>query len=136
MLFLFLEESQIMGVAHLAKSFTYNDMQLLRLNIDSGLGVYTGLELATLPHGQCVRRDIIERHVTASLFLTLIVVLCQNTDERHEMILTLVDCALYLLERLKNLLAFSYFMQALNSSHVRFPFVFFPFVIVVVVVKC
>ena len=48
---------------HLAKCFTYNDLKYLRFNIDFGLGIYTGLELITLPHGEQIRLDIIERWV-------------------------------------------------------------------------
>ena len=45
----------------LAKCFTYNDLKYLRFNIDFGLGIYTGLELIMLPHGEQIRADIIER---------------------------------------------------------------------------
>jgi hypothetical protein len=56
-------------VAHLSKCFTYNDIQLMRFSVDFGLGVYNGIELATLPQGQVVRRDIIERSVSFELIL-------------------------------------------------------------------
>ncbi len=46
---------------HLAKCFTYNDLKMLRFNVDFGLGIFTGLELVMLPHGEQVRLDIIER---------------------------------------------------------------------------
>ena len=59
-------------MAHLAKCFTYNDIQLMRFSVDFGLGVYNGIELATLPQGQVVRRDIIERSVRSHLSLILI----------------------------------------------------------------
>jgi hypothetical protein len=54
--------------------------------------------------------------------------------ERAEMIAILLDCALYLFERLKNLFAFGYFMEALNSEHVidsTFSFVYYYFTVVV-----
>lgn len=46
---------------YLAKYFTYNDLQLLQFNIDFGLGILNGLELIVLPHGEIIRKDIIER---------------------------------------------------------------------------
>ena len=46
---------------HLAKCFTYQDLKFLRFNIDFGLGIFTGLELMMLPHGEQIRLDIIER---------------------------------------------------------------------------
>lgn len=56
-------------MAHLSKCFTYNDIQLMRFSVDFGLGIYNGIELATLPQGQVVRRDIIERSVSFELIL-------------------------------------------------------------------
>ncbi len=46
---------------YLAKYFTYNDLELLQFNIDFGLGIMNGLELIVLPHGETIRKDIIER---------------------------------------------------------------------------
>jgi len=46
---------------YLAKYLTYNDLQLLQFNIDFGLGILNGLELLVLPHGELIRKDIIER---------------------------------------------------------------------------
>ena len=63
------DDNQISFVAHLSKCFTYNDIQLMRFSVDFGLGVYNGIELATLPQGQVVRRDIIERSVSFELIL-------------------------------------------------------------------
>ena len=45
---------------HLAKCFTYHDLKYFRFNVDFGLGLFTGLELVMLPHGEQVRLDIIE----------------------------------------------------------------------------
>jgi hypothetical protein len=45
----------------LAKYLTYEDLKVLRFNYDFGLGVSTGLELITLPQGEIIRLDIIER---------------------------------------------------------------------------
>lgn len=56
-------------MSHLSKCFTYNDIQLMRFSVDFGLGVYNGIELATLPQGQVVRQDIIERSVSFELIL-------------------------------------------------------------------
>lgn len=53
---------------YLAKCFTYNDLQLLRFNFDFGLGVYNGIEMINLPHGDQVRKDIIERLTNIHLY--------------------------------------------------------------------
>ncbi len=46
---------------YMAKYFTCNDLALLQFNIDFGLGILNGLELLMLPHGEIIRKDIIER---------------------------------------------------------------------------
>ena len=45
----------------LAKYLTYEDLKIMRFNFDFGLGIFTGLELITLPQGERVRLDVIER---------------------------------------------------------------------------
>ena len=46
---------------YLGKHLTYEDLKVMRFNYDFGLGVFTGLELVTLPQGEPIRTDIIER---------------------------------------------------------------------------
>ena len=46
---------------YLGKYLTYEDLKVMRFNYDFGLGVFTGLELVTLPQGEPIRTDIIER---------------------------------------------------------------------------
>lgn len=58
---IFLESNELDFGEHLAKCFTYHDLDLLRFNIDFGLGVTNPIELITLPHGTTIRKDLIER---------------------------------------------------------------------------
>lgn len=70
-----LQNAETMHFAsHLAKCFTYNDIQLLRFNIDFGLGVNNGIELVTLPNGDIIRKDIVER-------LILLITICIFTKK-------------------------------------------------------
>jgi len=46
---------------YLAKYFTYEDLKVMQFNFDFGLGVFTGLEMITLPQGHSIRSDTIER---------------------------------------------------------------------------
>ncbi len=103
---------------YLAKCLTYEDLQLLRLNFDFGLGVFTGLELLTLPQGSPVRHDVLERYESCSLFLALTIVLCQNASDRLELVVRLLDCALHLFDTLGNLLGFGYVMAAFEHAAV------------------
>ena len=105
---------------NLAKCMTYEDIQLLRYNFDFGLGLNNGIELLCLLHGNFIRIDIIDRHKTFKLFICLLISLCQTTvDLRIKFIILWIDCAFYLFEKLKNLYAFSYVMEALNNEKVK-----------------
>jgi hypothetical protein len=102
----------------LAKCLTYYDFDYLRFSHDFGLGIFNGLELLTLPHGDLIRNDLIERFNSSKLFLMLMIVLCQDKSERINLIINLLDCAFYLFEKLRNLFAFSYIMEAFNDERV------------------
>lgn len=103
----------------LAKCLTYEDLKILRFNFDFGLGVYTGLELMSLPQGEVVRADIIERYKSSSSFFSLMILLCQNSNNRINLIIKLLDCALHLFENLRNLFAFAYLMEAFEHIQVK-----------------
>jgi hypothetical protein len=102
----------------LAKCLTFYDLDYLRFSHDFGLGVFNGLELLTLPHGDLIRNDLIERFISSKLFLMLMIVLCQDKNERINLIINLLDCAFYLFEKLRNLFAFCYIMEAFNDEKV------------------
>ena len=102
----------------LAKALTYEDLKVLRFNYDFGLGVFTGLELMSLPQGEVVRKDVIERYKTAASFFSLMIVLCQNGNNRVNLIIKLLDCALNLVEKLRNLFGFAYIMEAFEHDQV------------------
>ena len=46
------------------------------------------------------------------------IVLCQNSSDRVEMIVKLLDCAHYLFETIHNLYAFAYIMEAFEHEQV------------------
>jgi len=48
---------------YLAKYLTYEDLRVLRFNFDFGLGIFTGLEMITLPQGNLIRSDTIQRYL-------------------------------------------------------------------------
>ena len=103
----------------LAKCITYEDIQLLRYNYDFGLGIYNGIELICLTHGNFIRIDLIDRHKTFKLFICLLISLCQiSVEHRCKLIIMWIDCAFYLFEKFKNLYAFNYVMEALNHEKV------------------
>jgi hypothetical protein len=106
---------------NLAKCITYEDIQLLRYNYDFGLGINNGIELLCLLHGNFIRIDLIDRHKTFKLFISLLISLCQiSTELRCKFIILWIDCAFYLFEKLRNLYAFSYIIEALNHEKVIF----------------
>lgn len=108
---------------NLAKCITYEDIQLLRYNYDFGLGIFNGLELICLLHGNFIRLDVIDRHKTFKLFICLLITLCQlNSELRVHLLIVWIDCAYYLFEKLKNLFAFNYVMEALNHEQVSVKF--------------
>lgn len=49
------------STVYLAKYFTFEDLKCVRFNFDFGLGVFTGLEMITLPQGEIIRNDLIQR---------------------------------------------------------------------------
>ena len=46
------------------------------------------------------------------------IVLCQNSSDRIEMIVKLLDCAHYLFETIHNLFAFAYIMEVFEHEQV------------------
>lgn len=46
------------------------------------------------------------------------IVLCQNSTDRIDLIIKLVDCAVVLFDKLNNLYAFSYIIEAFNHPNV------------------
>lgn len=61
------------SAVYLAKYLTFEDLRVLRFNYDFGLGIFTGLEMITLPQGSVIRVDTIER-----LIFLLLKYKCQN----------------------------------------------------------
>ncbi len=47
------------------------------------------------------------------------IVLCQNCDDRIELLIKLIDCAVVLIDKLNNLYAFSYLIAAFNHPQVN-----------------
>lgn len=64
----------------LARHITLFDVNLMRIvgNHDLGFGLFSGLELITLPQGSYLRQDVIERQVNAVLQCNRMVALLQE----------------------------------------------------------
>jgi hypothetical protein len=59
------------------------------------------------------------RSKSCSLFIVLLIVLCQNSNDRIDLIIKLLDCAVVLFDKINNLFAFSYIMEAFNHPQVN-----------------
>ena len=102
----------------LASLITKEDIEILRFSRDFGLGIFNGIEIACLPHGEFMREDLIERSITFELFIAVSLCLAPSIDERVDQLIIWIDCAYYLFEKLKNFYAFNYVMSALNHPEV------------------
>lgn len=104
---------------NLSVLLTKEDLDLLGYDHDYGLGVLNGLELICLVQGDVLRADLIDRHNTFTLFIALIICICQIDELRVGYLILWIDCAFYLFDKLKNFYAFSYVMNALNHTQVK-----------------
>lgn len=59
-----------------------------------------------------------ERYESCSLFFALQLVLCQNLDDRLELTIRLLDCAMHLFDTFGNLFGFGYVMASFELPEV------------------
>lgn len=105
----------------LARHLTTIDLDLVRVagSFDFGYGVTSGLELMTLPQGHHLREDVIERHFSLRLFVSVTILHCTNSVERLDTINRWVQVAHELLNCFGNLFGFSAVMEGLLAEQVQ-----------------
>ncbi|CAL1546498.1 unnamed protein product [Lymnaea stagnalis] len=86
---------------------------------DLGLGVSSGLELITLPHGRQLRQDAIERWECLRLFSMVTLLTCQTVTERAKILSLWIQTCLELKIATGNLYSFTAIMSALAGSQVN-----------------
>ncbi|XP_006013670.1 breast cancer anti-estrogen resistance protein 3 isoform X2 [Latimeria chalumnae] len=83
------------------------------------MGVNTGLELITLPHGHQLRLDLIERHSTMAIGVAVDILGCTgNVEERASALNKIIQVAVELKESMGDLYAFSAVMKALDMPQI------------------
>ncbi|KAK3087173.1 hypothetical protein FSP39_002571 [Pinctada imbricata] len=107
-------------VRKLGHHFTQCDIEVCKVvnDLDLGLGVTSGLELITLPHGKQLRQDVIERCYCTKTFVMVTVLTCGKVTERAQMLSQWIQIASELRSSLGNLFGFANVMEGLTASQV------------------
>ncbi|KAL6110988.1 sh2d3a [Pungitius sinensis] len=85
----------------------------------ASMGVGSGLELVTLPHGSQLRKDLLERHHLLSLGVAVDILGCTGTvSQRATVLHKLILLAQALKEHAHNLYSFSAVMKALDMPQI------------------
>ncbi|XP_029110590.1 breast cancer anti-estrogen resistance protein 3 isoform X2 [Scleropages formosus] len=83
------------------------------------MGVNSGLELVTLPHGKQLRLDLMERHNTMAIGVAVDILGCTGSlEERAATLNRIILVALELKDSMGDLFAFSAIMKALDMSQI------------------
>ncbi|KAM7018749.1 SH2 domain containing 3Cb isoform 2-T2 [Tautogolabrus adspersus] len=107
-----------------AKHITKADCKVARilevtLEVQRMMGVSSGMELLTLPHGQQLRLDLLERFHTMATMLAVDVLGCTgSTDERAGLLHKLIQIAAELKSTMGNMFGFAAVMRALELPQV------------------
>ncbi|XP_028255737.1 breast cancer anti-estrogen resistance protein 3 [Parambassis ranga] len=124
-----LEPSVLLSIKELFNRTDANTIALHMLSVDCQvarvvgvtdeqkriMGVGTGLELVTLPHGHQLRQDLLERHHLISLGVAVDILGCTGTvSQRATVLHKLILLAQALKEHTHNLYSFSAVMKALE----------------------
>ncbi|XP_031430516.1 breast cancer anti-estrogen resistance protein 3 isoform X2 [Clupea harengus] len=108
----------------IAKHLLLADCQVARtLNISEvvkgQMGVTSGLELVTLPHGRQLRQDLMERHHTMAIGVAVDILGCTGSlEERAATLNRIILVALELRDSMGDLYAFSSIMKALDMPQI------------------
>ncbi|XP_041064596.1 breast cancer anti-estrogen resistance protein 3 isoform X2 [Carcharodon carcharias] len=108
----------------IAKYILKVDCQVARiLNVSEEMkqqmGVSSGLELITLPHGHQLRSDLTERHDTLAIGIAVDVLGCTGSvEERAAVLSKIIQLALELKYSMGDLYAFSAVMKALDMPQI------------------
>ncbi|XP_056319879.1 breast cancer anti-estrogen resistance protein 3 isoform X1 [Danio aesculapii] len=108
----------------IAKHILQADCQVARIlnvseEVKGQMGVSSGLELVTLPHGRQLRLDLIERHNTMAIGVAVDILGCTGSlEERAATLNRIILVALELKDSMGDLYAFSSIMKALDMPQI------------------
>uniref|UniRef100_A0A4W6CRB6 SH2 domain containing 3Cb n=1 Tax=Lates calcarifer TaxID=8187 RepID=A0A4W6CRB6_LATCA len=107
-----------------AKHITKADCMVARIlevtpEVQRMMGVHSGMELLTLPHGQQLRLDLLERFQTMAIMLAVDVLGCTGTtEERAGLLHKIIQIAAELKSTMGNMFGFAAVMRALELPQV------------------
>uniref|UniRef100_A0A3B4UJ71 SH2 domain containing 3Cb n=1 Tax=Seriola dumerili TaxID=41447 RepID=A0A3B4UJ71_SERDU len=107
-----------------AKHITKADCKMARIlevtpEMQRMMGVSSGMELLTLPHGQQLRLDLLERFQTMAIMLAVDVLGCTGTnEERAGLLHKIIQIAAELKSTMGNMFGFAAVMRALELPQV------------------
>ncbi|XP_063848304.1 breast cancer anti-estrogen resistance protein 3 homolog isoform X7 [Scylla paramamosain] len=109
------------GSRVLAAHLTQVDLELLNGNSenDFGLGVTSGIELITLPHGCQLRADLIERTECLKLLVAVTIMMEHDLNERAEIIYRWIQVAIDTKTAMGNLYSFTGIMLGLCLPEIQ-----------------
>ncbi|KAK4292045.1 hypothetical protein Pmani_035157 [Petrolisthes manimaculis] len=109
------------GSRVLAAHLTKVDLDLLNgsTETDYGLGVTTGIELITLPHGGQLRADLIERTECLKLIVAVTIVMTPDPNERAEIINRWIQIAVDTKTAMGNLYGFAAIILGLCMPEIQ-----------------
>ncbi|KAM3875951.1 breast cancer anti-estrogen resistance protein 3 [Diretmus argenteus] len=108
----------------IARHLLMADCQVARIlgvstELKGQMGVASGLELVTLPHGQQLRLDLMERHHTMAIGVAVDILGCTGSvEERASTLNRIILVALELKDTVGNLFAFTALMKALDLPQI------------------
>ncbi|XP_054458345.1 breast cancer anti-estrogen resistance protein 3 [Anoplopoma fimbria] len=108
----------------IAKHLLMADCQVARIvgvtpEVKGQMGVSSGLELVTLPHGRQLRLDLMERHHTMAIGVAVDILGCTGSvDERASTLNRIILVALELKDTVGDLFAFTALMKALDLPQI------------------
>lgn len=109
------------GSRVLAAHLTRADLELLNGTgeCDLGLGVTSGIELVTLPHGAQLRTDLIERTECLKLLVAVTILMSPDLNERAEIIHRWIQMAIDTKTAMGNLYGFTGLMLGLCMPEIQ-----------------
>ncbi|XP_075944071.1 breast cancer anti-estrogen resistance protein 3 [Anarhichas minor] len=108
----------------IARHLLMADCQVARIvgvtpEVKGQMGVSSGLELVTLPHGRQLRLDLMERHHTMAIGVAVDILGCTGSvDERALTVNRIILVALELKDTVGDLFAFTALMKALDLPQI------------------
>ncbi|XP_018608702.2 breast cancer anti-estrogen resistance protein 3-like [Scleropages formosus] len=109
----------------IAKHILQADCKVARIlhiaeEVKGEMGVNSGLELVTLPHGKQLRQDLMERHSTMAFWVAVTILACTgHPEERAAALNRFLLIARELKDSMGDLFAFSAILKALEMLQIR-----------------